>query len=272
MSDSKQNKYQRTLSTSQLDILHIIYTFRFANRTLLSQYLQKPNNSSLYFKLQVLLKHEYIAKRYDSSYRLAGRQAEYYVLPKGLRALRDGSQVAVTDSMVSASYKDKAVADSFVAQQLTLFAIRNQLNNAHPGIQYFTSRDIQLLDYFPKPAPAGFISLKEDGNTKRFFVEYLPARTHTRKIVGRLQQYVKYFESEAWDVTNTPPPTILYVCADTMAERGLRRYIARTTNNTEAELNFYTTTENALLHLEPEQAAIWTDIDDPDELLALSDL
>ena len=272
MKSSKQIKYERSPSASQLHILNIIYTFRFANRTLLSQYLQKPNNSSLYFKLEVLAKHEFLGKRYDKSYRLAGREAEYYVLPKGLRALRDSAHLGVTNSMVTANYRDKTASDAFVHEQLLLFAIRNQLVQAHPGLQYFTDRDVQLLDYFPRPLPRGFISLKQqDEDAKRFFVEYLPARTHTRKIVGRLQQYVKYYESEVWNITNTPSPAILYVCTDTMTERGLQRYIARTANNTEVELNIYTTTEKALLNLQPSHTTIWTGIDNTDDLLALSD-
>lgn len=271
MRSSKQIKYERDPSASQLDILNIIYMFRFANRTLLSRYLHKPNNSSLYFKLGVLVKHEYIGRRYDKTYRLAGREAEYYILPKGLRTLRDSARLSVTNSMVTANYRDKTASDSFVNEQLFLFAARNQLVQTHPGLQYFTDRDIQLLDYFPRPLPRGFISLKQQGDdTKRFFVEYLPARTHTRKIVGRLQQYVKYYESDAWSVTNTPPPGILYICADTITERGLRRYIARTTNNTEVELNIYTTTEKAILNLHPDHLNIWTGKDDPDELLSLS--
>lgn len=261
---------QRSLNNTQLDLLLTLYSFRFSTRSLLAQYLGIANNTSLYSKLTILTKHEYIAAKYDTSYKLAGREIEYYILPKGLRALRDSKRLNVTDTMLQASYKDSTVSDDFIKQNLLLFRARNILSGVHPTLQYFTTRDIQSLDYFPKPRPTAFLSLKTDQGIKRFFVEYIPAQTPTRTIKNRLKQYSRYFDEDTWSITDTPFPNVLYVCENGMTEQGVRWHIARELYKADADISYLITTQKALLNMQKNNTAVWTGIDSPDELVALA--
>lgn len=266
---SSHIKYERPLSTSQLDLLVVLYSFRFNTRSLVSAYYKKPNTTSLYFKFEVLRKHGHITKKFEPSYRFAGREAEYYVTPKGLRALRDAKRIEVTDVMITACYRDRTVTDSFVLQQTLLFRIRNHLTSTYGDIQYFTSRDIQLLDYFPSPRPDAFMSLKNHGTVTRFFVEYIPRGTHVRQITHRLKQYTTYFDENTWGVTDTPFPVILYICEDGMTEKGVMRQIRTALYKADTDMQFLTTTQKALLGTSKSNFAVWTGIDDPDLLLTL---
>ena len=266
----KTHKYERTLTDSQLTVLTMLYSLRFSTRSLLSESLGKPNNTSFYAKLQVLDKYGYIVKRYDKSYKLAGREAEYFITPKGLRVLHDTERVAmITDAMQSAVYKDKIRSDGFVKEQILLGRLRNALLAAHPDTQYFTARDIQLLDYFPDPRPAAFVSNKTPQGVNRFFVEYVPLGAHTTKLKYRLKHYMTYYDSNEWGVTDTPFPSILYICEDGMTEKGVRRHINLALYKADTDIQFYTTTQKALLMMSKDDAAVWSDVTEPEILRPL---
>ena len=264
--------YIRSLNNNQLSVLAAIYSFRFSTRSLLSQYYGIPNNTSLYSRLQILQKHGYIASHYSKGYKLAGREAEFYMLPSGLRALRDAKLLDVTDSMLTALYKDRSVGLNFISQQVSLLRLRNKLVRIHDNLQAFTIRDTQTLDYFPKPRPDLFLSLKNNNAVTRFFVEYVPAETITSKIRKRLEQLTRYYEEDLWADTGTPFPGILFVAETGLMEAGLKRLISREQYRSDTDIEFYTTTQKAVLGITEYSKAIWTGASDPDELLALSEI
>ena len=87
--------YRRPLNEQQRDILALLARFRFGTSSLLSSSL---NTSQRYTheRLRILVEQEYIGKRYDNSYRLAGRSAEYYVLPKGIAVFEENNTAICT--------------------------------------------------------------------------------------------------------------------------------------------------------------------------------
>ena len=115
----------RSLNDNQLVTLLAIYSLRFSTRSVLSGYLNIANNTSLYSRLQILQKHGYIASHYHKSYKLAGREAEYYLLPKGLKVLHDAGKIEATNTMVSTLYRDATVGSEFVELQVQVARIRN---------------------------------------------------------------------------------------------------------------------------------------------------
>lgn len=260
--------YVRSLNSNQYKLLGAIYSFRFSTRSLLSEYSGVPNNTSFYSRLQILQKHDYIAAHYGKDYRLAGREAEFYLLPKGLRALRDAKLLEVSDAMMTALYKDKNVGQDFIKQQVYLMRLRNKLVSMHENLQVFTARDIQALDYFPEPRPDLFLSMKEGGTVIRCFLEYIPADMASSKLRKRLEYLVQYYEEDSWSDTGTPFPVILFVAETGFAGANLRKLLSRERYE---ELPVYISTASALEHMTNE-AAIWTSIVDADEPVALSSL
>ena len=78
----------RKLNHGQLEVLLKLYRYRFGTRQLIASSLSKSNSTSIYSRLQILQVNGYIANRFDKSYKLSGKPAAYYLLPKGLRALK----------------------------------------------------------------------------------------------------------------------------------------------------------------------------------------
>lgn len=262
----------KSLTPIQLDLLLTLYIFRFSTRPLVAQYFNIPNNTSLYSKLSILQKHELIAMRFDSSYKLAGRPAEYYVTPKGIRALRDYNRLEVNEPAIQAIYKDKTVGDQFVRRTLTTFALRNQFTGAYKSLKFFTKRDMQPLGYFPKQLPDAYITYKTPTVVKRFFLDYVPADTPTFAIDRRLRQLIAYYENDGWNVSGMPFPAILYVCENGATERRVTIQIRRALNRVDTDMLFYTTTLSASLSIQSNNGMIWTSPDDPDELQSLDSL
>jgi len=264
--------YVRSLNNNQYKLLTAIYSFRFSTRLLLSEYCGVPNNTSFYSRLQILQKHEYIAARYDKAYRLAGREAEFYLLPKGLRALRDAGLLEVSDTIQKALYKDKTVGEDFIKHQVQLMRIRNKLVSTHKDLQIFTTRDIQALDYFPKPRPDLFLSMKKGEDVIRCFLEYVPAGAITSKLRKRLEYLTRYYEEDDWSDTETPFPAVLFVAETKLVEASLRKLIAREQYHSDVDIAYYTATQKSILEMPTDDLAIWADATDADNLFRLADI
>lgn len=262
---------QKRLNQDQLAVLHAIYRFRFGTRSLLAAYLNKPNNTSLYSRISILEKYGYIGKLYDASYKLLGREAEFFVTHKGALALKNAELIETTDAMMQAVYKDKFVSDQYVQQLTLLFRIRNVLS-AQYDLQWFTGRDMAQLDYFPKKLPTAFISLKVGDHILRCFVEYIPPGTSTSTIRSKLKQYSAYFQQDTWGVTEAPFPKILYIAEDGMTEQGVRYHMRKELFRADTDIEYYTTTQKALLGIQDSQDTVWTGMNEADELISLKDL
>lgn len=261
--------YIRSLNDNQYILLAAVYSLRFSTRSVLSEYLGIANNTSLYSRLQILQKHGYIAAHYDKDYKLAGREAEFYMLPKGLRALRDAERLDVSDAMITTIYKDKGIGQDFIKQQVLVARIRNKLISTYDNLQVFTARDIQALDYFPKPRPDLFLSMKNGDTVTRFFLEYVPAHTANSKLRKRLEYFTRYYNEDTWSDTDTPFPAILVVAETGLVEAGLRRLIGREQYRSDIDISYYTATQNTVLAMTPDNHEIWTSAAEPDDRLSL---
>lgn len=264
------------LKQGQIDILELIYSHRFVSRQLLAESLNIKAGSSLHEKLQVLLKHGYINMRLEKRLKLLGLPAAYYLTPKGLRTLSDlPDHEYITDSVIKASYKDKTVSQSFINQTLRIYAQTNRLSAAHPGLRVFTKRHMSRYSYFPQPLPDAFLSLPIGKYTprKRFFLDVIPDNLPRQPLYQRIANYAEFFDEGGWEVVGTELPTLLLVGETGTTERRIQRTVRAALHNAELDedIAVYTSTFGAAKNL-ADNLAIWTSLDDPDELLALPEL
>ncbi len=83
----KSPKYRRQLSVKQIGLLKLVYKFRFVSTDLLAE-AESRDRSTVYECLYVLEKQGFVAKRYDKTYRLAGKPASYFLTPQAIGLLR----------------------------------------------------------------------------------------------------------------------------------------------------------------------------------------
>lgn len=260
------------LKQGQIDILETLYKYRFGSRQLLADSLGIKSGSNLFEKLNVLMKHGFVVRRYDKSYKLRGVPAAYYLTPKGLRQLQSihGSE-RVTDAIIKASYRDKVVSQSFVNHVVEVYAHVNRLQRKHPPLKVFLRREMALYSYFPDSPPDAFLSLKTADGLRRFFFDVVSKDAPPSAINRHLVNYMEFFDEGGWDATGSDLPKLLFLLENPSAESRLRRaaHAVRSRFDLDDEIEVYTaTTENLL----GDDSVIWSSIDEPDELISLDEL
>lgn len=258
----------RTLNDGQIEVLMTLYKFRFGTRDLLASSLGIKNGTALYSRLSILMKYGLVAMRFEPSYKLAGRPAEYYVSPAGLRLLLERIKPeGLDDKTIKASYKDKTASKQFIDHSLNIFEVANTFASLYKTLKLFTKRELAAYDYFPTPLPDAFLSIKGK-ETERFFMELIEAHTPPFAVDRRLRQLLTYYENDDWSVTTLPFPTLLFICENGATERRFKKQLARAINRNDTYIEVRTTSLGALLASTPEDMNIWSNVTD-DTLLNL---
>ncbi len=86
MSESVSSR--RKLNEGQLEVLDLLYKFRFGSNDLFALHFGKKDRSFVFKRMNILLEQGLLGKRFDSSYRIQGKPAAYYLAPDGARMLQ----------------------------------------------------------------------------------------------------------------------------------------------------------------------------------------
>lgn len=271
----KQKYVRSALNTGQISLLELVYKYRFVSRHLVAKSLGITYGSSIYEKLEVLVKHGYLGKRFDKRLKLQAVPAAYYLTPKGMRALQQlPGHEHITDAVIKSSYRDKTVGQDFITHTLHVYKYTNLLKRQYPALKVFTRRDMSRYSYFPSQLPDAFLSLPSDDpqQPKRFFFDLIPDSQPRVALDRRIANYCEFFDEGGWDVTGSELPAVLLLSESSPAEKRIQRNVRAQLNRSDMEeLRVYTSTAAALENT-TSPAAIWTSVEDDDELAELSSL
>lgn len=263
------------LRQGQIEILGLLYKYRFGSRRLIAESLKVKAGSNIYEKLNVLIKHGFVAKRYDKSLRLQGLPTAYYLTPKGLKTLQSlDAWNYITEAAIRSSYRDKGISQSSINHTLDVYNYTNMLAKTYPTLKVFTRRDMSRYSYFPNNPPDAFLSLKigEEATPRRFSFDFISETTQRTAINHRIAQYIKFFDEGGWNETNSELPKLLFL-VETIAIKKRLLKAARAIRDQfdmEDDIEVYITTANDIEHADASR--IWISIDDPDSTLSLDDL
>lgn len=260
------------IKQSQTDILEVLYKYRFGSRLLIAEALN-VSPVTLHKKLAVLIKHKLVASRYDGSAKISGKPVAYFLTPKGLRFLKSQEGSVITDDIIKASYRDKVLTAATIDHSLQVFAAILHLKRRYPALKAYLRRDMIRFSYFPKQLPDAFLSLSGEDGTARFFLDVVPDAQENKPLFQRVSAYIAFFDIGGWNVTNTDRPLLIFIAERASTERRITRIVKGTIAKTEPDEDpiVYTTTKRAIEGVSDEPA-IWTNIDDPGELLSLDEL
>lgn len=268
--DKSVPKHRKKLNASQLEVLYLLYKFRFGSNDLFAQYFGKKDRSFVHKRLTILLDQRLIGKRFDSSYRIQGKTAAYYLLPEGARRLQEARGIEVS---IKSIYKDRIVSEQFVRYRMELFAIYNQLRTQYGDtLKLFTAPELNKdgYGYFPHPLPDAYIRLKASRKNKQFFLDVFHDDQPYFVAVRKILQYVKYDEDAEWGVTDTDLPIVLAICESPSLAKHVQKRIAKALNDVCSDsLTFAVTTKAALLNGQP---TIWQKVDGPSKKLSLGNI
>lgn len=270
-------KYRRPLNKQQLRVLFVLYWYRFCTSKQIAVSLKRSDPKSIQNKLQILEDQELVSKRYDKSYKLAGRPAEHHITPKGARAL-EAAQPDTTNSWATKSlYKNKTVSNEFLKHTVAVVDVAQHLRALYGDKPRILPKSYMAkYSFYPKWTPDLHLKIPARGETptKHYFVDVWDGSKPFFVSVRKTKNYVNFKESGDWEA-DEPYPAILAICEDAYTQKKLNRQMKRILDDSwDDELVFATTTRKQLDEAMKPTEKIWRKID-PDyeaEMVSLKQL
>ena len=261
-------KYRRPLNKQQLRVLFVLYWYRFCTSKQIAVSLKRADSKSIQNKLKVLEDQELISKRYDKSYKLAGRPAEYYITPKGARALEKAQPDTTNPWATKSLYKNKTVSDEFLRHTITVVDVAQHLRALYGDKLWILPKSYMAkYSFYPTWTPDLHMKIPERGETpaKHYFVDIWDNTKPFFVSVRKTRNYVNFKESS--DRQNDEPyPAILAICEDTYTQKKLNRQMRHILyNDWDGGLIFATITMQQLETATKPTDKLWLRIDADDE-------
>ena len=257
-------KYRRPLNKQQIRTLYILYWYRFCTSKQIAVSLKRSDPKSIQNKLKVLEDQELISKRYDKSYKLAGRPAEYFITPKGARELEKRKTDSTNQWATKSLYKNKTVSADFLKHSITLTDTAHQMRAVYGDKIWILPRSYMAnYSFYPKWTPDLHLKIPERGEApaKHYFVDVWDGSKPFFVSVRKSRNYVNFKESGDWE-EDEPYPAILAICEDTTTQKKLNRQMKHILYNAwDNDLVFATTTRKQLDEATKPTEEIWCRVD-----------
>jgi len=255
----------------QLELLLLLYKFRFLTVELLTQITDVDSANSIRERLAMLVKQGWVGRRYGKSYRKDNRHAEYYLLNDGIAALREVPNC--DPKTLHNLYKDKTAAPSTIAQRLAIARTYSLFRGEQ--VRFLTQSQLASFKGLPNPPPNALLSVKTGKGSRYFFVEVLLAsEPYFVALHRRIKRYIEYAESGDWEIEqkNVALPTVLVIC-DTPALQ--KRLTKRMSKLIEASWNDDLKLYSASLEViakQGQEGKIWQPMDSTEGLVSFKQL
>ncbi len=200
----------RPLNNHQLTILNTLYKFRFLTASLLAKNQSANNVRVISNRLKLLVDQEYLAMNYDSSYRIAGKPATYYLTTKAIRYLRN--KPYTNESALRSIYHDKRASATQIAHRLAVFDAYIELKIAYKDrFKFFSNSELTSKPYVPRDRPDAYIV--DSQTSKSYFLEYLRDDMNYWTLKKAIKRYVSFAETDTWQkYKDSPFPDVLLLC------------------------------------------------------------
>lgn len=275
--EASKIKYRRPLNKQQVRTLHLLYWYRFCTAKQLAHSFKKPSPKAIQNKLQILEEQQLIGKRYGKSYKLAGRPAEYYITPKGARALEKVQPNTTNQWATKSLYKNKTVSDDFLRHTIAVTDTSKHLRTVYGAeFEILTKSYMAQFDSYPTWTPDLHLKIPARGEmpAKHYFVDIWDGTKPFFVSVRKTRNYVNFKESGDWE-EDEQFPAILAICENIQLQKKLNRQMKRILSDTwDDELIFATTTKQQLYEATKPTDKVWgkVDADDAPELTTLKNL
>lgn len=205
----KEKKERRKLTSKQIELLYLIFQYRFVTAELVAE-LSEVASGTAHIRLRILEREGYIGRRYDSTYRLKGKAARYYLLPLGFNALKKVREL--DPSVVKQLYNDRRTHDEYVDRQVLVMQAATHLRGVDmlSGSKLYTKSELILYDGLPEYLPdAVFVTAKSQ---KTLYIDVIANDEPRFVILRKLRSYIAFEESGDWQTKDGRFPVLLFVC------------------------------------------------------------
>ncbi len=231
-----------TITPKQLEILKLIYRFRFLNRHQIQTLLKHKDPKRINSWLKDLTEKNILGRIYSTRLKENTRPAIYYLATKSRRILL--KQENTNEKILRRAYRDKNASQKLINHSLFLADVylllqEQSLKNKHE-LHFYTKTDLTEHYYLPYNRPDAYISLKDKELTKRYFLEIIDEGTPRFMLRKKLSQYIEYFDEGTWqNRTLHKNPSLLWICPNQNIYNFLNRHITQVLEEETSDLQFF---------------------------------
>ena len=248
----------RPLNSHQLQLLITLYKFRFVTAQLIASSQGAKYTRVILARLKILVDQEYIGQNYDKSYKIIGKPATYYLLPKGIQILRQ--QKFADPNVLKRIYYDKNADDTHIIHRLNVFKAYVTIKQKNPKVfQFYSKSELASWKHIPKDLTDAYLKKNEgisatglfaakpdEPEPSAYFLSYYEASMPYWRIRSSIRRYIAYAESEKWQkATKNDFPTVLIVCETKALERRVQKLAEREVDASWANTRFEYITVNS---------------------------
>lgn len=208
-----------SITTKQQEILKLIYSYRFLNRTQIQTLLNHKDKRRIISWLKDLREKQYVDWRYDATNLIAKSQpAIYYLSINGIRYLRETGEYPGEE--LRKRYKEPGRTQVFIDRCLLIadccIALQAKSTDklkyscALPA-DYIGPNGSQYLLNDLKPHL--FFTKQHDGEVVSYALENFELTLPRYQLRHRIKDYVDFIDN--LDEENGPAPIALFICATT---------------------------------------------------------
>ena len=223
------------LKDRQLEILMLLYRFRFLNRVQIQQLLNHRNHTLVIHWLNELTEQKYLYSFFKKE--LGNIPTVYYLGTKAKKILTGKDEIK--EKILKRVYQEKKSSQLFKNHCMCvadIFISLTKLTDSNKAkLTFFTNVDLTDIKYLPLPHPDAFFSIQQKESVKRYFLDIFSPGVSNKWIYKRIKQYFKYYDEDYWQEHNKNPfPDIIFVYYDIKTKKELEKIIKR---NLEEEPN-----------------------------------
>lgn len=229
------------ITAKQLEILILLYRFRFLNRIQIQTLLRHKDPKRINTWLKDLTTKNIIGRYYSNKIKENNNPAIYFLITKSKEILKDNPKV--NEKLLKRVYREKLRSPRFIAHHLFLADFYLKLLNTFKDekLHFFTKTDLSTYSYLPYKRPDAYIAKQKGKTTKRYFLEIIDEGTPRFILRSLVNRYIEYYFSQIWqEETSHPFPIILITCPSEDIKKYFKKYISQALEaETEAQVNFY---------------------------------
>ncbi len=227
-----QPKYRRPLNDKQTLLLKLIYKFRFITVDHIQTAQKQKDQSTVNGRLKVLRDQCYIDRHYDSSYKLQGKHAVYFITTKGINLLKtlEGLQERTLRNMS----RDKSARESFVGHSLNIFDLYNLVRQNYPDtFNFYTTNELAKDEQYPELLPDAYLEAKNDDHSN-YFLESFDVTVPLFLMKQKIRGYTKHYLENGWDEY----PGVILIVENPNALKTIKKYVAKVLDASGLDVQF----------------------------------
>lgn len=218
------------ITSKQLEILQLLYRYRFLNRIHIQRFLNHKDPKRINAWLKDLTDRNITGRKYSRRIKENTKPAIYHLATKSHHILLN--EANTDDRLLKRVYREKNRSERLVKHSLLLadiyFLLKEQADKNHQQLHFYTPVDLLKHYYLPYKRPDAYIALETATETKRYFLEIIDEGMPRFMIRKRVAQYFEYFEEGIWiERTGYDNPSLLIVCPNETILHFLKRHISQ---------------------------------------------